>query len=148
MSEQPPTYPSGMPAPAQAGSGLAIAALVLGIVSLVLFCIPYVAVPGAIVAIILGAVARGKAKRGEAAGKGMATAGLVCGIISILFVILLVGGVLAFMGFAAKEGIDLNKMMQDELQKQQRMNQSAPAEPAEEVAPQSWLDTPTSDRAA
>ena len=38
MSEQPPTYPSGPAVPQpQPGSGLAIAAMVIGIVSLVLF---------------------------------------------------------------------------------------------------------------
>ncbi len=143
MSGQPPIHPTGTPS--QPGSGLAIAALVVGIVSLVLFCIPYIALPAAVVAVVLGAVARSKASRGEAEGKGMATAGLICGIISGLLAILLVAGALAFMGFAAKKGIDVQKMMEQEMQKQQRMNES---QPGGDVAPQSWLNTEKPDRVA
>ena len=141
MSEQPPIYPSAPQAPAQGGSGMAIAALVLSIVSLVLFCIWFVSIPCAIVAIVLGIVARGKAGRGEASGKGMATAGMVIGIITIaLVVILVITG-----GWAKKFAPEFQKAMEQEIKKQEQMNQSAPAEPA---SPQSWLDTLGSDRTA
>lgn len=54
-------------------NGLAIASMVLGIVSLILTCIlPYVSWVLAIVGIVLAAIAKKKAK------SGMATAGLVC----------------------------------------------------------------------
>ena len=81
-------------APAQESKGLSIAAMVLGIVSLALFCIWYISIPCAILAIIFGIVGR---KKG---GKGMATAGLILGIIAIailiLIIILVVAGVATF----------------------------------------------------
>ena len=57
--------------------GMSIAAMVLGIVSLVLCCIPYVSLPCSILAIIFAIVGK---KKG---GKGMAIAGLVLGIITL-----------------------------------------------------------------
>lgn len=64
------------------GKGLAVAGMVLGIVSLVLFaCYGFIA---GILAIIFGAVAKGKGYKG-----GMGTAGIVCGAISIGIWILL-----------------------------------------------------------
>ena len=67
-------------------SGLAIASMVLGIVSLVLFCIPYVCFPAGIVGIILGGVSLGTKK----GGRGMAIAGLVCSLIAMAVYIILV----------------------------------------------------------
>jgi hypothetical protein len=66
------------PAPAvHPKKGMAIASMVLGIVSVVLFCIWYVSIPCAIIAIVLGFLAK-------KAGKiGMATAGIVTGIIAL-----------------------------------------------------------------
>lgn len=65
-------------------NGLAIASMVLGIVSLILACIlPYVSWVPAIVGIVLAAIAKKKAK------SGMATAGLVCSIIALVVVIIL-----------------------------------------------------------
>ena len=72
-------------------NGLAIASMVLGIVSLILTCIlPYVS--WAIVGIVLAAIAKKKAK------SGMATAGLVCSIIAlavwvVVIILLVVVGV-------------------------------------------------------
>ena len=135
MSEQPPTYSSGPPMPqAQGGSGLAIAAMVLGIVSVVLFCIPYIGVPGAIVAIVLGVIARGKANRGEATGKGMAIAGMLLGIISIVLVLLLMLGALAFFGFAAKHKGEFEKALQ-------QMSQPSPEQSAKPASPHTMLPT-------
>lgn len=51
--------------------GMSIAALILGIVSLVMLCIWYISIPCSILAIIFGILGR---KKG---GKGMGTAGLV-----------------------------------------------------------------------
>ncbi len=74
-------YAPVQPQPADPGKGLAIAALVLGIVSF--FCFP--AITG-VLGIIFGGVAKGKGCR-----SGMATAGIVCGVISlILFVLIIV----------------------------------------------------------
>lgn len=62
------------------GSGMAIAAMVCGIVSIVLNCIFFIAFPSSIAAIILGIICLAKKK----IGKGMAIAGLVCGIIGLI----------------------------------------------------------------
>jgi uncharacterized membrane protein len=62
--------------------GMAIASLVLGIVSAVFSCLWFISVPCAVIAIILGILA-------NKAGKiGMATAGLILGIIGIVFTVL------------------------------------------------------------
>lgn len=71
--------------------GLSIAAMVLGIISIVLFCIWYVSLPCAILAIIFGIVGM---KKG---GKGMAIAGLVLGIIAVALDGLAILGVASFM---------------------------------------------------
>ena len=70
----------------QEEKGLSIAAMVIGIVSLVLSCcISYVPIATSIVAIILAAVSLAKKK----GGKGMAVAGLVCGIIALILSVLM-----------------------------------------------------------
>ena len=58
---------------AQPGKGLAIAAMILGIISF--FCAPIVT---GVLGIIFGGVAKYKGYRG-----GMATAGIVCGVIGV-----------------------------------------------------------------
>lgn len=60
--------------------GFSIASMVLGIISIVLFCIWYLSIPCAILAIIFGIVGM---KKGA---KGMAIAGLVLGIIAVAIV--------------------------------------------------------------
>lgn len=76
-------------APKQSGAGkaLAIVGMILGILSLVLFCVPYLGFPCGLAAIILAAIAKGKGCR-----SGMATAGLVTGIIGtiICFIFLII----------------------------------------------------------
>jgi Domain of unknown function (DUF4190) len=70
------------PAPqyqAQGSAGFGIAALVLGIISVVFMCLWLISIPCAILAIIFGFVGR------DSQGKGMAIAGLVCGILGIAF---------------------------------------------------------------
>jgi DNA-directed RNA polymerase subunit RPC12/RpoP len=64
-------------------NGFCVASLVLGIISLVAFCLP---IPGPL-AIIFGIVGYNQVTRngGEGGGKGMAIAGMVCGGISVLF---------------------------------------------------------------
>ncbi len=64
--------------PANNKKGMAIAAMVLGIVSIVLLCFIYVSVPCGIIAIILGAISKK-----DPACKGLATAGIVTGCIGI-----------------------------------------------------------------
>lgn len=80
--------------------GFAIAALVLGIVALVLFCIYYISIPCGILAIIFGILAI------KSSGKGMAIAGLVTGSIG-LFLTLLIFLFIVVLGFSIfQHGID------------------------------------------
>ena len=70
----------GNVAPKTPGLGLAIASMVLGIISLL--CFPYIT---GVLAVIFGAVAKNKGCR-----SGMATAGIVCGIVGVaLWVVML-----------------------------------------------------------
>ena len=73
--------------------GMSIAALVLGIISVVLFCFWYLAIPCAILAIIFGILGRKKEK------SGMATAGFVLGIVAITISIIIVIIGIAFSAF-------------------------------------------------
>jgi hypothetical protein len=80
-----PTYAAPPPAAARpGGAGMAIGALVLGILAL-LFC--WTVIGGilfGLVALILGFIASGRAKRGVATGRGMAIAGIVLGLLGLL----------------------------------------------------------------
>lgn len=88
------------------GKGLGIAAMVLGIISLVLFCIWYLSIPCAICAIIFGILGKKKA------APKMATAGLVLGIIAVaivvIFYILVAAGVATMFSFLSK--VDYNQL--------------------------------------
>lgn len=96
---QQPAYqkPASVP-----GKGLAITGMVLGIVSLVLFCILYISIPCAIVGAVLSGVGLKKAK--DAGMKnGMAVAGLVCSLIALGICVIywvLAAAALAEIGFA------------------------------------------------
>ncbi|MEU0533530.1 DUF4190 domain-containing protein [Amycolatopsis tolypomycina] len=95
--EYPPYggYP-GMPGPPAAGSGLAVGALVCSIFGVVLCFL--VGIPG----IIMGHIAHGKAKRGEADGQGIAMAAIIVGYVGIALNIALfaLGAALGFLGYA------------------------------------------------
>jgi hypothetical protein len=65
-------------------NGLGIAALVVGILSLLGIFTIFGGILLGIVAIILGVLGRGRVKRGEADNGGMAIAGIVMGAISLL----------------------------------------------------------------
>ena len=82
--------PMNAPVP---GKGLGIASMVLGILSLVFFCVFWFAVPCAIVGAALGGAAKSKA---AGAPSGMATAGIACSCIAlglaVLFFVLVMAG--------------------------------------------------------
>ena len=76
--------PYGQPAARPRGAGMAIAALVLGILAL-LFC--WTIVGGVLLglgAIVLGILASTRARRGVSSGFGMAVAGIVLGLLGLL----------------------------------------------------------------
>ena len=71
-------------------NSMAIASMILGIVSMVMCCIIYVSVPCAVLSVVLGAVTLRKGK------SAMAVAGIILGAISIaiavlIFVLIVVG---------------------------------------------------------
>ncbi len=75
-------------------NAMAIASMILGIVSLVMCCLIYVSVPCAILSVVLGAVSLRKGK------SAMAVAGIILGGISIamaiMISILMVIGIIAY----------------------------------------------------
>ena len=85
-------YQAPVQKPVVPGKGLGIAGMVLGIVSLVLWCYVYIGIPCAIVGVILSIIGMKKAKD-VGMKNGMAVAGLVCSIIAlaILVIIMIIG---------------------------------------------------------
>ncbi|WP_069170429.1 DUF4190 domain-containing protein [Streptomyces griseus] len=89
-----PGYPGygGQPAwgPAPA-NGLGVAAMVLGIIAVVGFCMWGFGIILGILALIFGIIGRGRAKRGEATNGGMALAGIILGSVSIVISAIFLG---------------------------------------------------------
>lgn len=105
VAPQAPVNPYAQPV--VPGKGLGVASMVLGIVSLVLFCIWYLAIPCAIPCAIIGAALGGVAQsKAKAAGvkNGMAVAGITCSCIAlgvaILFLLLGIIGLASIGAFA------------------------------------------------
>ena len=90
---QQPAQPAIVP-----GKGMAIASMVLGIVSLALFCVSYLAIPCGIVGAVLGAIARSKAVE-VGAKNGMANAGIACSCVALGLALLIV--ILAIIGMTS-----------------------------------------------
>jgi hypothetical protein len=68
-------------------NGMGVAALSLGITGSVVFCLwPLAAVLG-VLAVIFGAIGRGKARRGEADNPGQALAGIICGVAAMVLAV-------------------------------------------------------------
>lgn len=83
------TGPQGPPR-----NGLGTAALVLGIVGILTSWLFVGGLLG-IVAIVLGAIGRGRAKRGQATNGGVALAGILTGVLAVLVAALVVVGAVA-----------------------------------------------------
>ena len=106
---QPPVQPPMAPMPPmqpqapQGGVGLSVTSMVLGILSLLLFCWwTYVALAVAIIGLILGIVA----VHGRKAGRGMAIAGIVTSAIAlalVVIVLILAAAGLAILGSSINE---------------------------------------------
>lgn len=90
------------PPPAQKPrNGMGTAALVLGILAILTCWLPVVGFVLGLVAIILGAIGRSRAKKLQATNGGVALAGLILGVLSvivnILVSVLLGAGIFAFL---------------------------------------------------
>ncbi|MEV7091332.1 DUF4190 domain-containing protein [Amycolatopsis sp. NPDC051045] len=90
---QYPGYP-GMQGPPREGSGLAVGALVCSIAGIFLCVLVTIA------GIVMGHIAYGKAKRGEAEGQGVALAAIIVGYagIAIGIALVILGFALGFLG--------------------------------------------------
>jgi hypothetical protein len=100
QQQQPLSYRTALGAPSTQPSGMAIASMILGIVSMLALCTVHVGLiaglPCSILAVVFGFIAKGKANRQEAGGRGMAIAGLVMGFIYLgLWAALLLVGIVA-----------------------------------------------------
>lgn len=95
-------------ASAPQGNGLAVAGLVLGIIALVLFWVPFLNWVLAILGIVFGAVGMSKGKK-VGKGRGMGMAGLILGLIS------LIGGTIFFFYALKKAEEDLRRDFRMEL---------------------------------
>ena len=110
MSYQPPPLGSQdfYQAPPQQTrtNGKAIAALVLGILSIV---VPYIGLIFGIIAIILAAISFKEIRLRYEQGRGLAIAGLVCGIIgTIIYAVIIVLVVLAFLYIGSVDNGSVN----------------------------------------
>ncbi len=102
-------------APTVMRNGLGVAALITGILGLFGSCSVVFGVLLGIVAVILGLVARGRVKRGQANNGGIATAGIVLGILAIIVSIAWI--VWVFQGADVPQFFDcLSKAGNDQLQ--------------------------------
>jgi hypothetical protein len=87
--------------PQQRGSGMAITALILGIIAL-LSCWTIVGgILFGLVAIVLGFIASRRAKRGVAGGRGMAITGIVLGLLGLVLSVVIVAVIGAFWNSAS-----------------------------------------------
>jgi hypothetical protein len=101
--------------------GMAIGSMVCGIISCVLFCAWYIAIPCGIVAIILAVLARKQIAAGQAEGEGKAKAGLICGIIGIALSAII--GIAAIV-FVTKFGDKIQQLQQQQMQQQRSRSTS------------------------
>jgi hypothetical protein len=79
--------PVAAPPSARPGNGLSVAALVLGVASLVAavsFVMFPLALPGGLLAAILGIIAVGRGRARGVTSHGQAIAGIVCGILALV----------------------------------------------------------------
>ena len=100
--------------PAGAGNGMAVAALVLGIVGCVLCWVPVLGLILGVLGIVFGALGRKRAQREPGAGKGtMALSGLILGIIATVLSVLLLFVLSSAINRAGHELRDLTHCLND-----------------------------------
>jgi hypothetical protein len=120
---QAPINPNYAPLPAQRATGLAIASLVLGIISLFI-CLSWAAALCGVLAIIFGIIARNKVKEGTGGGDGMAKAGLIMGCIGLALDVIVI---VLFFTIGLSFMKTFQKQIQQQQQQQQQMQQTPPA---------------------
>jgi hypothetical protein len=78
----PQPYSGFSPAPSAPRNGLGVASLVVGIVALLVSWTLFGGIALGVIAVTMGATARGRVRRGQATNGGVATAGIVLGIVA------------------------------------------------------------------
>ena len=93
-----PNHPYGSPADSsdRPGKGMAIAALILGILALLFSWTVVVGIGAGLLALVLGLVASSRAKKGRAGGRVMAIIGAVLGLLGLLVAIAIIVAAVAF----------------------------------------------------
>ncbi len=87
--------------PQKRGSGMAITALILGVIALLSCWTIIGGILFGLVAIVLGFIASRRAKRGEAGGRGMAITGIVLGLLGLVLSVVIVAVIGAFWNSAS-----------------------------------------------
>ena len=95
MTDAPGTPPPGWTGAPAPRNGMGTAALILGIVALVL-AIPIVGLLPGVVAVVLGIIGVRRANRGEATNRGMAIGGIVTGALAVVLAVFILIAVGAF----------------------------------------------------
>ncbi len=111
--------PASAPTPGKAQNGMAVAALVTGIASLLLLWLWFVGIPLALVAIGLGIAALRRARSG-AGGRGMAITGLALGAVTVV-----IAGILVAVGVSilnSDEGKDLRSCLNNAQTQQEQQD--------------------------
>lgn len=123
----PPHYPYGAPPPPmhhayyqpKSGNGKAIAALVLGILSIVFFWLTILDLALIIPAVIFGTLGLSDARTRNAGGRGQAIAGIVCAgvatVIAVVFTALVVHAANQCGGFSNSNDPGFNQCLKDHL---------------------------------
>ena len=101
-----PSYGTNVPS-RSLPKGMAVASLVLGILGLLTSFFLLGGLLG-LIAVILGVLALGKIKRGEADGRGLAIGGIITGALAMLLTILLLVTVGSFLSENSDEISELN----------------------------------------
>jgi hypothetical protein len=112
MSDAPATRPPGWNGSTAPRNGLGTAALVVGIIGFLLAVIVLGGLLG-IVAVVLGFVALGRVRRGEANNRGVAIAGIVTGALAIVLAGIVVAAGAAFWSDNKDEINDLQECLDD-----------------------------------
>lgn len=82
-------HPGWTGMPPLPSNGMGVSSLVLGIIAAAGFCFWPVAIALGVLAVIFGAIGRGKASRGEATNAGQALAGIICGAVGSALALIL-----------------------------------------------------------
>lgn len=121
----PAQQPASASTPAVKTSGLAIAALVLGIIGLLGVIQPIFGLPCAILAVIFGFVAKSKIKKGLAGGRGLAISGIILGFVAILVGIVAIIALVFVLRNTFSNPEFTQKIQQLQQQSQQQMMQAS-----------------------